>query len=501
MEHPDSNHAHENTLSEHEGLQLFAQHLAIPLEQLPNPPLLRTIIQLLGGLRLAVNLIAAWLADQPDRLSFELLDWLRQNPHRFVHLALRDEQQRQPGLEYALYLVYTDLGDDLRGRFRTLGIFAPRAPLTSEAAAAVWGDADAATAEAQLQQLARAGLLDVVAPGHFRQSDALASYAYGLLRCRDEWHAPDEWQTACQRHMVYFAGFARQHGSPESMQRLAAQLPNLEVAFETAVAQSDSGCAYEIVWFSESVLELLGFWEQRQAWLTAALAMLQGTDRETNRRTAQLRGALADTFVRCEAIAEAEALLHEARAGFELAGDMHSVAITTGKLAELAVKRGATTEARNLLHETLAAFEQVGDTDGMRFVRDSLAQLPGCEPSVAPVTARPDTSDGDFDALDDGAITQLMAGMETALERYAEGATDDVLGADMLALLEEAGDAEHGGVPGEFIELRLPPIIAAYREGGEPAVREHVRSLGMAEEVVQQVIMDLPMLLEQADDL
>lgn len=113
------------------------------------------------------------------------------------------------------------------------------------------------------------------------------------------------------------------------------------------------------------------------------------------------------------------------------------------------------------------------------------------------------SSEIDLETLDDATITRLLSGLDATPEINPGGQVQKPEtarpGNDRDPLTGGFADLFDGGLPGEFFEIRIPPIITAYRRGGEMAVQDHVRSLGMPDDVVAQVLADLPMLLEQVD--
>lgn len=113
------------------------------------------------------------------------------------------------------------------------------------------------------------------------------------------------------------------------------------------------------------------------------------------------------------------------------------------------------------------------------------------------------SSEIDLETLDDATITRLLSGLDGTPEINQGGLVQETEEArpssDRDPLAGAFAGMFDGGLPGEFFEIRIPPIITAYRRGGEMAVQDHVRSLGMPDDVVAQVLADLPMLLEQVD--
>lgn len=397
----------------------------------------------------------------------------------------------------------------LQARFRSLGVFAPETRLTSEMVAEIWDETVVET-RALLQALVQASLLEQHDADDFRLNAASQADAGRLLQ------ASGDWLTARRRHRAYYAAVAKRDSGSE---RLRQQLPNLILAYETAIADADAELAAEIVWFTEDALATYGREDLREHWLRTTLDLIANHAGDLRLRQAQLRGTLANMLVQRNDLAGAETLFRLALEGFQAIGDAHSAAVSQTRLAELAAQRGASADAQALLQDALSTFEEIGDVGGTGYVRDVMA-------SLARSTVREDTPAvtplADTDNLNDSDIDKLMSGLAQAgdLDRHPvrvdaspmlaaappnlPGATDaladDELTAQILTTLEEASKSEYGGVPGEFFELRLPLILAAYHSSGEAGVRAHVESLGMPPEVVEQVILDLPMLLKEAEN-
>lgn len=400
--------------------------------------------------------------------------------------------------------------DDLQARFRALGVFAPETRLTSDVAAAVWDETET-EARALLQALAQAGLLEQHDADTFTLGSAAQAEAQHLLQ------ASEDWPAVRRRHRAHYAAVAKRESGSAQLRR---HLPNLALAYETAIADADAALAAEIVWFTEDALATQGREEQRERWLRDTLDLIAQHTGDLRLRQAQLRGTLANILLQRNDVDGADTLLRQALAGFQSVGDAHSAAVTQTRLAELAAQRGAPAEAQALLQDALDTFRQLGDASGVGYVSDVLSSLTGqaaraAAPVVTPPAATDNLDDSDIDKLMSGLAqaggfdrqpvridaSQMLTGNPPPLPDAADVLADDELTAQILTSLESASKSEYGGVPGEFFELRLPLIIDAYRRGGEDAVREHVRSQGMPEEVVEQVIRDLPMLLSEADSL
>src|SRR5690606_20615392 len=133
------------------------------------------IVEMLGGHTLAVAIAAAQLSERGLDFTPNLLERLhkrRDGDNPFWDLDMSDDDKNQ-NLELCLSLSYDDLSDDLKRRFRLVGVFASEGVCGRAAAMAVWGDADEHDAGDSLNDLSRAALLQVEA-GRYSQ--------HGLLR-------------------------------------------------------------------------------------------------------------------------------------------------------------------------------------------------------------------------------------------------------------------------------------------------------------------------------
>lgn len=162
-----------NTLSPAEGEMLLkAQSPAA------SSTVLASIVRLLGGHTLAVQLAAAWLAERGGDAE-DLLRRLEKG-RVFKDLKLA-EDDRQQNLELCLRLSYEALNGDLQRRFRATGIFASEGSIDGFVAASVWVDEDADDSADRLADLARAGLLLRSPEGRYTRHGLMRAYTLALL--------------------------------------------------------------------------------------------------------------------------------------------------------------------------------------------------------------------------------------------------------------------------------------------------------------------------------
>ena len=168
----------------------------------PADPDSRAITDFLGGHTLAVKLAAAQIAnryaDSPADM-LRLLEKRQAEGDPFRDLAV-EADDKDLNLSLSLSLSYGALeGDDMRRRFRALGVFALDGAFTRAALAAAWGDVDEDNARAPLKALEGAGLLEAAeGDGRYRQHRLLRAHARALL---DERGA---YQAAAARHFEHY---------------------------------------------------------------------------------------------------------------------------------------------------------------------------------------------------------------------------------------------------------------------------------------------------------
>jgi tetratricopeptide (TPR) repeat protein len=170
------------TLSEDEGLRLIAERLSDREQRVtPDtlPPECSWIVQILGGHTLAISIAAARLKERGVSYAPHLLA-------RLTNSTLLNTLQLQPddknlSVEKSIGLSYEDLTDDLKRRFRAVGIFALTGTFDEAMVIAVWGDNEPDDADTALNELVRAGLLQRAADSRYSQHGLLRAYARALL--------------------------------------------------------------------------------------------------------------------------------------------------------------------------------------------------------------------------------------------------------------------------------------------------------------------------------
>ncbi|NWG15061.1 MAG: TIR domain-containing protein, partial [Chloroflexi bacterium] len=218
----------------------------------------RDISERLGGHTLAIELAARQLKNGYADDADDLLRLLTKGDNPFAHLKLSEDDKNE-NLEKSLWLSYDNLGkdlsdeqrDDLKRRFRALGVLALEGSFDRAALAALWGDADPDAARAPLRALLDAGLVEALTPGpsperpseagraeaapakpRYSQHRLLRAYARALLEERGELEA------AAARHFDYFAdthGQKRDHTNTDYLQSITVDVDNLLAALNWAL--------------------------------------------------------------------------------------------------------------------------------------------------------------------------------------------------------------------------------------------------------------------------
>ncbi|MCL4249261.1 MAG: TIR domain-containing protein, partial [Anaerolineae bacterium] len=245
-----------DVLTEAEGLALFAERLDLDLGlDTPDEPdtgavgahpdapapiaTLRAIIHELGGHTQAVALAAAQLAGEGVAYAPELLARLqkrRDGETPFKDLNLGDDDDRDFNLEAMLSLSYDDLpDDDLRLRFRALGVFALEGTFDAAAAGGVWGDGDVDDAADALRELERRSMIVRREDGRWALHGLVRTYARALAR------RAHELDDTLARHFGYYF---RLHGDYDTNND-EDRHPLISIDFDNLRAALDWGFEHE----------------------------------------------------------------------------------------------------------------------------------------------------------------------------------------------------------------------------------------------------------------
>ncbi|MCU0463407.1 MAG: tetratricopeptide repeat protein [Anaerolineae bacterium] len=209
-----------NALTPDEGARLIAERTGGD----PSDPDSRAITDFLDGYTLAVALSAAQIAGGYADSPADMLRLLKKRAETepFKDLAV-DEKDKDQNLALSLSLSYDALTDDLRRRFRALGVFALDGTFDRAALAGLWGDADEDDARAPLKALEGAGLLEPSEQtGRYSQHRVLSAYARALLT------EAGELDDAQRRHFAFYERFHSEGRDNTDADYLLSITPDLE---------------------------------------------------------------------------------------------------------------------------------------------------------------------------------------------------------------------------------------------------------------------------------
>ncbi len=140
-----------------------------------EPDAAHELLQLCGGLPLAVRIAAARLANRPHWTVRRLVERLRDHTRRLDELTSEGR-----GVASALLLSYQTMPDDQRTAFLLLGHHPGRCLDVEEAAALL--DTDVVTAETVLEELVDVRLLEARDPGVYALHDLVRSFVQRVAR-------------------------------------------------------------------------------------------------------------------------------------------------------------------------------------------------------------------------------------------------------------------------------------------------------------------------------
>lgn len=324
------------------------------------------IARLCAGLPLALRIMAALLAAHPARSLASMVADLRDARTRLDEIRYTGADS-EIAVRSAFDLSYRQLNPQQRRTFRLLALN-PGPQISTEAAAALTL-VEQRTARHQLDELARAHLIETVSTyGMWRMHDLIRLYAAQQLEADG-----DDWTEPLTQLLLYYlntANDATEHLNPAST-RLAgnrfadrasalawldAEYPNL-----TAIARhyppSDM-----IISLSHNLwryFELRRYFDDWISLTTRALTMArQLQDRPGEARAlSSLGGALRQVRRFDEAIAACQ----DAVAIYRQEGDRHGEGIALNNLAAAQAMAGQFEEAITTYQDVAAAFGQTGD--------------------------------------------------------------------------------------------------------------------------------------------
>jgi DNA-binding SARP family transcriptional activator len=356
-----------------------------------EPAAVDQLIDGCAGLPLALAIVAARAAVDPDLRINELAAELRQARHRLDALSDPDPVA---DVRSALDVSYRTLSGPAARLFRLLGLH-PGPDFSAPAAASLLAG-DPAAVRPPLAELARANLVEEPAPGRFRFHDLLRAYAAELARL----HEPEQLRQRAIRRMLDFylhsaeaaaralsphrprlrlpaapAGVVPEQ--PEDHQAALAwftgELPVLLAAVDRAVALGLDQPAWQLAWTSGTFLQRQA---RYQEWADAQRTALEAARRlgdlaaqaTTHRSYANARSAQGSYD-------DAHTHLRLALDLFERLDDRIGQGLTLFHIGKLLDRQGRQKEALCYAHRALTLFQESRDRYGQALAQNAIGWL------------------------------------------------------------------------------------------------------------------------------
>ena len=188
---------------------------------------LKKLVETLGRHAQALDVIAARIK-KPQRIE-AILRELEQGVGRarLNQIKLRESQIRVENLEKSLGLSYEYMTPEEKRSFRKLGVFEEEAPITLEAAQAIWGMDNASEARNLLCDLVDLSMLEETGDS-YRQHSLLQTYAYALMEDEGELNGTRWAHAEYYRELAWRAETA----TPKDYPLLDRHMQNLQSALE-----------------------------------------------------------------------------------------------------------------------------------------------------------------------------------------------------------------------------------------------------------------------------
>lgn len=357
-----------NALTPDEGARLMAERTGGD----PTDPNLRAISDFLDGYTLAVALAAAQIAggyaDSPDDMLRLLKKRAETEP--FKDLAV-DENEKDENLALSLSLSYGALKtDDLRRRFRALGVFALDGTFDRTALAGVWGDADEDDTRAPLKALEGAGLLEPAeGADRYNQHRVLRAYARALLT------EAGELDDAQRHHFEFYERFhikGRDNTDPDYLMSITPDLENLREALMWGFNhEPERACDLLTVHLGNYYLNYQSV--SYRPLLETALSAAQQIGYPQGQ--ANTLRALGDLVARENDLVAAHEAYGQALPIYETIGDQLGQANTLQSIGDLAVREAELASAREAYKRAHSIYEVIGDWLGQANVLFELGNV------------------------------------------------------------------------------------------------------------------------------
>lgn len=329
-----------------EALELFGRFLGHERIE-SDRHALSEIAQLVGGLPLALAIVACRLAYEPGWTTEDFLRRLRSEKKRLDTLAYDDRDVR------AVFAVsYESLNETICRFWVSLGVFGGEDFSTEAAAAVTRLSLDAA--QDHLRDLHGLSLVQAGRAGRYRLHPLLAAYA--RERARD---LPDE-RVVRGALVRYYADYLDTHA--DDYEALAFELGGISTALDVAL---QDGSHESLI---TSVLKLYNFLEARGLHTSAETHLRAAHTAAQKIQSPHLSSILyhhARLLIYRGDTAGAEGLLNESLALAQREEDPEQIGMALSGLGVLAIKRGDYDRAQGYLVEALEQVTQAASTERM----------------------------------------------------------------------------------------------------------------------------------------
>ncbi|WP_242613614.1 ATP-binding protein [Herbihabitans rhizosphaerae] len=454
-------------LDDRESAELF--HTIVgPERAAAEPAAVREILQVCGGLPLAIRIVAARLASRPTWTIAGLAARLADERHRLDEMSVGDLHVRASfEVSYTAFAIRNRVVvTTAASLFRLLGVW-PGVDISVPAAAALL-DCPVAEIAPALEELVDASLIESAGDDRYRFHDLLRLYAAERTRHEDPattrrdalrrlltWYL----HTAAEAIAVIEPARRKARVDPAELRAMGiekltfadhdsalnwceTELDNIVTA--TKLASSDG--FHEIAWRLPTIM--WRFFQRRSHWTewfeTHRIAL--DSARRLGNRSAEgwLLNYLGSAHLQKHEAAEAETCLLQSLEIVREVGERHAEARTMTNLGAVALQRAHWDEAIDWLNQALAVCKEVGDLFAEAATRsvlgDALGQTGEIEDALAMLEA----------SLDIRSRIGQKAGQADSLDLLGDlhrriGRPHDALGylKRALTLREETGD-RHG---------------------------------------------------------
>ncbi|MBP2328515.1 DNA-binding SARP family transcriptional activator [Kibdelosporangium banguiense] len=353
------------------------------------------LVRLVGGLPLAVRILAVRLAARPHWSLATMLKRLADDRHRLDELSYGDM-----GVRASLRLTYDALPPHAARLFRLLGLVAVES-LPMWVVAALLDDDTARSADA-LELLVDSQLVDVVVTPHSRPRfvfhDIIRLFARELLaddqqeraattaleRVLGGWLAQVQWA----HRKIYGGDFTVLRGSAprlwlngghmdgvvaDPLNWLETERQNLCLAVGQAADYGLSELSWELAVSLVTLFEAHSYFDD---WQQTHLRALSAVQEAGNRRgEAALLCSLGSLHLSRNRLGSARSVLSRAQELFEELGDIHGLAMTLRNLSLLYYVEGDTARSARACRQALDGFRQKGDLVGHAHVLGQVARI------------------------------------------------------------------------------------------------------------------------------